>query len=196
MEEIPRKSLSEIVAGKLAAQILDDTYKAGFQLPAERDLMKQFGVSRSTLREALKSLEEIKLIESRHGVGWFVSKLDEDSLPLAHKIAENGESQPSGEHIRISPDDYPSGPKRLPANPEKPLVIPNLKTDRQGTFEFISWWEREKVENAKVMVVGAGALGNEVIKNLTLMGIGNIYIVDFDTIELAQPVPVRPVPRE
>jgi adenylyltransferase/sulfurtransferase len=54
-----------------------------------------------------------------------------------------------------------------------------------GTFEFISWWEREKVENAKVMVVGAGALGNEVIKNLVLMGIGHIFIVDFDTIELA-----------
>jgi molybdopterin/thiamine biosynthesis adenylyltransferase/DNA-binding transcriptional regulator YhcF (GntR family) len=185
VEEIPRKSLSEIVASKLAAQMLDGTYKAGFQLPAERDLMKQFGVSRSTLREALKSLEEVNLIESRHGVGWFVSELDEDNLPLAHKIAEDGESQPSGERIRISPDDYPSGPKRLPANPEKPLVIPNLKTDRQGTFEFISWWEREKVENAKVMVVGAGALGNEVIKNLVLMGIGNIFIIDFDTIELA-----------
>ena len=35
------------------------------------------------------------------------------------------------------------------------------------------------------MVVGAGALGNEVIKNLALMGIGNIFIVDFDEIELA-----------
>jgi adenylyltransferase/sulfurtransferase len=35
------------------------------------------------------------------------------------------------------------------------------------------------------MVVGAGALGNEVIKNLVLMGIGHIFIVDFDEIELA-----------
>ena len=33
------------------------------------------------------------------------------------------------------------------------------------------------------MVVGAGALGNEVLKNLALFGVGNIYIVDFDTIE-------------
>ncbi len=184
MEEIPRKSLSEIVAGKLAAQVLDGTYKAGFQLPAERDLIKQFGVSRSTLREALKSLEEIKVIESRHGVGWFVSELNEENLPLAHKIAEDGNSQPV-ERIRISPDEFPSGPKRLPATPEKPLIIPNLKKDRLGTFEFISWWEREKVENAKVMVVGAGALGNEVIKNLVLMGIGNIFIIDFDDIEMA-----------
>ncbi len=87
--------------------------------------------------------------------------------------------------IRISPGDSPEGPRRLPVNPEKPIIIPNLKKDRQGTFEFISWWEREKVEKAKIMVVGAGALGNEVIKNLVLMGIGNIFIVDFDEIELA-----------
>ncbi|BBB47834.1 ThiF family adenylyltransferase [Pelolinea submarina] len=185
MDEIPRKSLSEIVAGKLAAQVLDGTYQSGFQLPAERDLIKLFGVSRSTLREALKALEEINLIESRHGVGWFISELDEHNLPLAHQIAELAENQPVAGRVRISPDDFPDGPRRLPSNPEKPLIIPNLKTDRQGTFEFISWWEREKVENAKVMVVGAGALGNEVIKNLVLMGIGHIFIVDFDTIELA-----------
>ena len=185
MDEISRKSLSEIVAGKIAAQVLDGTYQSGFQLPAERDLIKQFGVSRSTLREALKSLEEIKLIESRHGVGWFVSELDEKNLPLAHKIAEAGRDSAVAERIHIAPEDFPSGPKRLPVTPEKPLVIPNLKKDRLGTFEFISWWEREKVENAKIMVVGAGALGNEVLKNLVLMGIGHIYIVDFDTIELA-----------
>jgi adenylyltransferase/sulfurtransferase len=60
-----------------------------------------------------------------------------------------------------------------------------LKTDRLGTFDFISWWERDKVKNAKVLVVGAGALGNEVIKNLTLMGIGQLYIIDFDNVEAA-----------
>ena len=36
-----------------------------------------------------------------------------------------------------------------------------------------------------MLVVGAGALGNDVIKNLALMGVGYIYIVDFDTIEAA-----------
>jgi adenylyltransferase/sulfurtransferase len=54
-----------------------------------------------------------------------------------------------------------------------------------GTFEFISWWEKDKVRDAKVMVVGAGALGNEVIKNLALMGVGHLFIVDFDTVEAA-----------
>jgi len=77
------------------------------------------------------------------------------------------------------------GPRRLPAAPDKPLHIPNLHTDRLGTFDFISWWERKRVEEAKILVVGAGALGNEVIQNLALMGVGYLYIIDFDTIEAA-----------
>ena len=185
MAEIPRKSLSEIIAAQLAAQILDGTYQSGFQLPAERDMIKQYGVSRSTLREALKSLEEIDLIESRHGVGRFVADLDENNLAQANKIANAASPPSNSSRVRITGGDSPEGPRRLPVNPEKPLVIPNLKKDRLGTFSFISWWEREKVENAKVMVVGAGALGNEVIKNLALMGVGSLFIVDFDTIELA-----------
>jgi adenylyltransferase/sulfurtransferase len=68
---------------------------------------------------------------------------------------------------------------------KRPIKIPNLKKDRLGTFEFISWWERETVQAARVMVVGAGALGNEVLKNLALMGVGYLFIVDFDDIEAA-----------
>ncbi len=67
--EILRKSLPNIIASQIAAQILDGTYKSGYQLPAERDLIKQFGVSRSTLREALKSLEEIRYEPIRKD-GW------------------------------------------------------------------------------------------------------------------------------
>lgn len=53
------------------------------------------------------------------------------------------------------------------------------------TFQMLSWWRKEKVRGAKVMVVGAGALGNEVLKNLALLNVGNIVIVDYDTIEFA-----------
>src|SRR5437867_1465346 len=44
-------------------------------------------------------------------------------------------------------------------------------------------YNRARVSALNVMVVGAGALGNEVIKNLTLLGVGAIYIVDRDVIE-------------
>jgi len=48
---------------------------------------------------------------------------------------------------------------------------------------MLSWFKAEKVKDAKVLVAGAGALGNEVLKNLALFGVGHIVIVDFDTIE-------------
>ena len=57
------------------------------------------------------------------------------------------------------------------------------QTNGKEVFSMLSWFHAEKVKNARVMVAGAGALGNEVLKNLALFGIGNIVIVDFDTIE-------------
>jgi molybdopterin/thiamine biosynthesis adenylyltransferase/DNA-binding transcriptional regulator YhcF (GntR family) len=179
------RSLTEVVAGKIATFILDGTYKTGSQIPAERELVKEFGVSRSTLREALKILAEHKLIEGKHGVGWFVCVINATNLAKSRELAFE-ETKASEGKVHISENkETPTGPRRLPVTPERPLQIPNLRTDRLGTFKLISWWEREKVEKARVLVVGAGALGNEVIKNLVLMGIGNIFILDFDTIELA-----------
>ncbi len=176
-------TLSQAVAGRLSASLLDGTIKAGDQLPSERDLIQQLEVSRATLREALKAMEENNLIEARAGVGWFARKLDAETLAAARELA--GLYRKAGAKESAPASEPPEGPRRLPASPEKPLHIPNLQTDRLGTFEFISWWEKEKVRSAKVLVVGAGALGNEVIKNLSLMGVGNLFIIDFDTVEAA-----------
>lgn len=63
------------------------------------------------------------------------------------------------------------------------IVITDPDADRYHTFGYISWWQQETVRDATVLVIGAGALGNEVLKNLALMGIGNLFIADFDTIE-------------
>lgn len=51
------------------------------------------------------------------------------------------------------------------------------------TFQLMSWWKKDKIKAARIMVAGAGALGNEVLKNLALLGIGHIVLVDFDRIE-------------
>ncbi len=181
---IPRNSIPELIAGKLAAAILEKQYLPGEYLPSERDLIKELGVSRSSLREGLQILSEAELIEAHQGVGWLVNQLSSPQAAKAHKLSANltpiATEKPGRKNAGKA-----EGPRRLPVAKEKPLHIPNLQKDRLGTFEFISWWEREKVRDAKMMVVGAGALGNEVIKNLALMGIGHLYIVDFDKIEAA-----------
>lgn len=55
----------------------------------------------------------------------------------------------------------------------------------EGVFTLLSWFKKERVNNARVLVAGAGALGNEVIKDLALFGVGNIFVVDFDRIEVS-----------
>ncbi len=55
--------------------------------------------------------------------------------------------------------------------------------DRYSRLRLIAWWDQEKLAAARLLVVGAGALGNEVLKNLALLGAGTVYVVDFDEIE-------------
>jgi adenylyltransferase/sulfurtransferase len=58
-----------------------------------------------------------------------------------------------------------------------------IEEGRFARFEAIKWWRQDLLKNAKVLVIGAGALGNEVIKNLALLGVGNVVIADMDRIE-------------
>ena len=55
--------------------------------------------------------------------------------------------------------------------------------DRYHRQSLISWWDQERLSAATVLVVGAGALGNELVKNLALVGVGRVVVVDMDKIE-------------
>ncbi|MEQ8211012.1 MAG: ThiF family adenylyltransferase [Lacipirellulaceae bacterium] len=54
---------------------------------------------------------------------------------------------------------------------------------RFARFELIGWWDQRRLKEAKALVIGAGALGNEIIKNLALLGVGQVLIADLDQIE-------------
>jgi molybdopterin/thiamine biosynthesis adenylyltransferase len=55
--------------------------------------------------------------------------------------------------------------------------------DRFARFRLIGWWDQSRLASARVLVIGAGALGNEIIKNLALLGVGHVLIADLDRIE-------------
>jgi len=85
IEPIKKTRVAEEVANRIRTLILDDTFPQGQPLPSERVLTEQFGVSRGSIRDALRMLETIGLIETQHGRGTFPRELTVDRLvaPLA-----------------------------------------------------------------------------------------------------------------
>ena len=55
--------------------------------------------------------------------------------------------------------------------------------DRFQRFSLMGWWDQKRIRNARILVIGAGALGNEIVKNLALLGFGHVLIADLDNIE-------------
>lgn len=82
--------------------------------------------------------------------------------------------------VKVEPSLY----QKPPAAEHNVRIIPNMTRDRYASFQLIPWWDQARLKNSTVLVVGAGALGNEVLKNLTLLGVGRILIIDFDRVEL------------
>jgi GntR family transcriptional repressor for pyruvate dehydrogenase complex len=78
--KIKKEGVAEKVVNRILDLVRSGNLKAGDRLPAERELIDIFGVSRPTLREALRSLSTLGVIEMRHGGGAFVSDLHAKSL--------------------------------------------------------------------------------------------------------------------
>lgn len=89
---------TETVFEKLLADIVSGMYPAGARLPAERDLAKQLGASRPTLREALRRLGEWNLVKPRRGSGIAVQDVSDwmiDVLPSYLRYAEPSPESPA-----------------------------------------------------------------------------------------------------
>jgi len=95
-ESIRRNKVYEEVARQLERMILKKLHP-GDKLPSERELSETLGVSRSSIRDAIRSLELVGLVEPRQGSGTVVREISADTLmnPLAsvlrHKMELVGE---------------------------------------------------------------------------------------------------------
>lgn len=83
-DRIRSNRLYEQVVERISDQIFDGRLRKGDQLPNERALAEQFGVSRTVIREAMKTLANTGLIEVRTGQGTFV--VDDTAGALKNSI--------------------------------------------------------------------------------------------------------------
>ncbi len=73
---VETKSKCDIVVEKILEQIIHKKYKAGDKLPNENMLCEEFGVSRITVREAVKRLSMLGLVSTQQGRGIFITRED------------------------------------------------------------------------------------------------------------------------
>ncbi len=94
-QRIRQPKLSDVIEQELERLILEGSLSPGQQLPPERELAKQFEVSRPSIREAIQRLEAKHLLTRRQGGGTFVSdKLWKSfSDPLLDLLANHSETQ-------------------------------------------------------------------------------------------------------
>lgn len=92
---IKKTKVYEEIVAKIKDMIAKGRFKSGDQLPVERELAEVFRVSRSSVREALRSLESQGFIESRQGNGTYIASQPVESLvsPLASVIFTEKDDQ-------------------------------------------------------------------------------------------------------
>lgn len=94
IEPIKSTRIYEEIVRQIKAMIAEGRLKSGDQLPPERDLAGKFVVSRTSVREALRALESLGLVEVRPGEGTFVREVSVEALiePLAMVLASQREA--------------------------------------------------------------------------------------------------------
>ena len=80
LSPVKNTKIYEIVMEQIKDIVKKGEVKSGEKLPSERELGEKLEVSRASIREALKSLQILGLIESKHGEGNFINKNFENSL--------------------------------------------------------------------------------------------------------------------
>jgi len=88
-----RQTLTAQVVDHLLNLIKSGQVKPGDKLPSEQELMSQLGVSRTCVREAVKSLESLRLIEARPGTGTVVLEPSPTGLFMAESFWSQGDDR-------------------------------------------------------------------------------------------------------
>lgn len=142
-----RRRLHESVAEQLRDAILDGRLRAGQKLPPERELALKFEVNRTSVREAIKVLEGLKLVSVRQGDGATVLPLSEASLSILPAMIYHGGRLDAAALVEVAEVIMPlffemarlgierARPSHLAALRELRAIIADEARDREERFE-------------------------------------------------------------
>jgi GntR family transcriptional regulator, transcriptional repressor for pyruvate dehydrogenase complex len=91
----PRQSLTSMLIEAVTERIQSGQYKRGDQLPTEKDMIEEFGVSRTVVREAIANMKASGLVSTQQGKGAFVIdegvrafRISEENLSVVEEVLE------------------------------------------------------------------------------------------------------------
>ncbi|WP_240645713.1 FadR/GntR family transcriptional regulator [Georgenia sp. SYP-B2076] len=147
-----RVSRTDRVVNGVMQQILDGELAPGDRLPVEQDLAQRFGVSRGSLREGVRALAALGVVESRQGAGTYVTSLDSSLLvgPVGllmelqgagqavhvHAVRRLLETEAAGLAARRAPAEFEPGARAaLDAAAALLAAAAGAETDHEGLIE-------------------------------------------------------------
>ncbi|WP_026482504.1 FadR/GntR family transcriptional regulator [Agromyces subbeticus] len=86
MKQIARVSLVDTVVEQLRSEIMSGAWPVGSRIPSEAELVEALGVSRPSVREGVRALVQVGLLETRQGDGTYVVADNETAVALKHAL--------------------------------------------------------------------------------------------------------------
>jgi GntR family transcriptional repressor for pyruvate dehydrogenase complex len=180
---IKKTRVAEEVADRIRVLMLDGTFPAGEPLPSERHLAERFGVSRGSIRDALRTLETIGLLETRHGQGTFPHELSVDRLvaPLASVMAYRSDLQDELMDVRRM---FEPAVARAAAERASDEDLADLERILETQRQKLKTGQSAIVEDTAFHAILARATRNRVV--MSIMATLNDLLVDSRTQSLNQ----------
>jgi GntR family transcriptional repressor for pyruvate dehydrogenase complex len=164
LRPIQRVPLYQEVAQRLRGFIQAQGLRPGERLPPERELSRQLGVSRTSVRQALTALRTIGLVEARHGDGVYVRRAPEELHPsIASELLAVEESLPDVMETR---EALETAIARLAALRRRPHHLKELREALGAMGRAIETDEEPDSADASFHAALATAAGNQVLADL------------------------------
>ena len=140
--DVPREPLADLLASRIQTVIDAGGYAEGERLPTIQEMARRFGVGTHTVREAVKKLQALGVLDVRHGLGVFVA------------VRRQAESGPSASYV--------ADPQRPPANvymytlaPTRPGMLTDGATDDEKALAAQHWaYSRRLLQRGTVIFAG------------------------------------------